>query len=818
MALPPVTRIVDDAFIPDDVAELLELLATGVPLPRMLDEVVQAVERRASGLHGSILLLDGDRMRHGSAPSLPAAYSAAVDGLEVGPSVGSCGTAIHRRALVVVEDIATDPLWADFRELALGFGLGACWSMPVLDAAGQPLATFALYYSERRSPEPGELRLIETAARLVRIALERDRADRALRASEERVRRGMEEQGALRRVATAVAREVEPDHVFALVAFEVAQLLEVEQALVVRFDGPDELVVLGSVWDGDGRSRPGARMAASSGGVTQMVQLTGEPARAHVHGGPQPFGHRIGAPIFVRGQLWGAVAALTNDPYRLGDAAVERLARFADLVSTSVETSTTREVLARLARTDPLTGLTNHRVFHERLREVVRDDPAGELSVVVLDIDAFKGLNDAAGHQAGDDVLRAVAAVALAVAGDGDVVARLGGDELALLLPGADLDQASGVAAALHAGVRALDLAGGPVTVSLGVCDLATAGSAEQLVRLADGALYWAKANGRDAVCTYRPGQVLDLSAEARAERVERANRLRAVQSLARAVDARDPATRLHSDRVAALASRLARQIGWSEADIERLREASLVHDIGKIAVPDDVLHKPGRLTAEEYEIVEVHAAKGAEIVEDTLDPEQVAWVRHHHERHDGRGYPDAIAGAAIPLGARILAVADSWDVMTSARARTRPRCRRATRSTSAGAARARSSRPRSSRRSSCCSTSSSSRSPRRAERRPRRVRSRTRRADGTGGRIRTLEPGQPRLRDFQSRSFGHSDTTPAAPGSLAGGLRCGAGRASRSAPGAEQATGARARPRGGAARAPGAGLPARGKRGPRRR
>jgi putative nucleotidyltransferase with HDIG domain len=136
------------------------------------------------------------------------------------------------------------------------------------------------------------------------------------------------------------------------------------------------------------------------------------------------------------------------------------------------------------------------------------------------------------------------------------------------------------------------------------------------------------------------------------------------ILALARAVDAKDPSTRRHSGRVADLAVRLATALGWSPERCVLLRDAGLMHDVGKIAVPDAILLKPDRLTDDEYAIVKTHAAIGAEIAAEVLTAEQASWVRHHHEQHDGRGYPDGISGARIPQGARILAVADAFDVM----------------------------------------------------------------------------------------------------------------------------------------------------------
>jgi putative nucleotidyltransferase with HDIG domain len=140
------------------------------------------------------------------------------------------------------------------------------------------------------------------------------------------------------------------------------------------------------------------------------------------------------------------------------------------------------------------------------------------------------------------------------------------------------------------------------------------------------------------------------------------------LRALARAIDAKDPMTRQHSDRVATLATEIARRRGWSEDQTGLLHEAALLHDVGKIGIPDSILLKPGRLTATEYSQVKEHAALGATIVEGLLNDEQVNWIRWHHERPDGHGYPDALTDAAIPEGAAIIALSDTWDVMTISR------------------------------------------------------------------------------------------------------------------------------------------------------
>lgn len=219
--------------------------------------------------------------------------------------------------------------------------------------------------------------------------------------------------------------------------------------------------------------------------------------------------------------------------------------------------------------------------------------------------------------------------------------------------------------------IAATPMAGGlVVTASIGVCELAqtASGSPEELYRRADEALYLAKERGRDAAVLYAP-----LAAGAaggdEGRRRERREALTAIRALARAVDARDPSTLRHSERVAAVAARMAEASGWAPERVDALREAALMHDVGKIGVSDVLLGRRGPLAGDEFEDVKRHPALGAQILVEVLSPEQVEWVLHHHERPDGAGYPAGLEGAAISDGGHLLAVADAWDAMTQGRA-----------------------------------------------------------------------------------------------------------------------------------------------------
>jgi putative nucleotidyltransferase with HDIG domain len=207
------------------------------------------------------------------------------------------------------------------------------------------------------------------------------------------------------------------------------------------------------------------------------------------------------------------------------------------------------------------------------------------------------------------------------------------------------------------------------MTVSAGLATSPQHGSErDELIRLADSALYWAKEYGKNRVRCFRP-DVIELAELKRlASGPDRAARFRAAASLARAVDARDVYTGSHSQRVAELAARTARRLGLADEDVELTRLAASLHDLGKLAVPEEILRKPGPLTEPERIVLERHPQIGFRMLE-SLGVNPVAdWVLHHHERWDGSGYPDGLPGERIPLGARIILVADAYDAMTSER------------------------------------------------------------------------------------------------------------------------------------------------------
>ena len=322
----------------------------------------------------------------------------------------------------------------------------------------------------------------------------------------------------------------------------------------------------------------------------------------------------------------------------------------------------------RLALTDPLTNLGNHRHFHERLQRelALAEEKSQPLSLCLIDIDDFKRINDRFGHPAGDGVLGQVGKRLR----QGGEAFRLGGDEFAVLMPGLKGQQAFSAANSIVERVAALDLEHiGTITVSAGLATYQVQGvGRDELIRLADSALYWAKEHGKNQVRAYRPDVVELAELRRLAAGPDRAARYRAAASLAKAVDARDVYTGSHSERVGELAARIATRMGADAELIELIRLAGSLHDLGKLAIPEEILRKPAPLTEAERLVLERHPQIGFRMLE-SLGVDPVAdWVLHHHERWDGGGYPDGLPAERIPLGARIIFVADAYDAMTSDR------------------------------------------------------------------------------------------------------------------------------------------------------
>lgn len=341
-----------------------------------------------------------------------------------------------------------------------------------------------------------------------------------------------------------------------------------------------------------------------------------------------------------------------------------------------------QNALQSQANTDGLTGLYNHRYFHERLgQELKRSVRYGRsLSLIMIDLDGFKSVNDKMGHPAGDTILRNVSKVINTNIREIDIAVRYGGDEFAVILPETDLDEAKALAErmrqaidespALTAGEKA-ESAQWKITLSIGVASYPKhSRQRDALVAAADIAMYHAKNISQNRVCTYDEvpgaGSTMDPS---RLSAFLQSASVSTIAALAEAVDVKDHYTHGHSESVARYATAIADQLRLSPEEKFNVRIAALLHDVGKIGVPETILQNPGALSTEQKEIIRNHPSVGGKIVKQIPQLQKILpGIVYHHERYDGKGYPNGIAGEKIPLIARIICVADSFDAMTSDR------------------------------------------------------------------------------------------------------------------------------------------------------
>jgi diguanylate cyclase (GGDEF)-like protein len=304
------------------------------------------------------------------------------------------------------------------------------------------------------------------------------------------------------------------------------------------------------------------------------------------------------------------------------------------------------------ATTDPMTGLGNRRRFEERVEGELR---RGErLSICVLDLDGLKRINDSLGHQEGDRALRIVAERLDA----GGEAFRIGGDEFALLLSGVAAEEARALVEALLVDLTLYDE---PLRVSGGIASDRDAGTVAELVEVADEALYRCKRKSPGRVGIAEPRRV---EAEAAEVGDERAVSIQAATNLARAAEAGGR----HSEAVEALSFRLAERLGLPTEEVALVALAGRVHDLGKLAIPEEIRDKTGHLSPAEQGVLMRHASVGAHMLVSLGLGGIADWVCHHHERWDGQGYPNGLHGEQIPLASRIVAVADAVDRLTSGR------------------------------------------------------------------------------------------------------------------------------------------------------
>lgn len=446
---------------------MLELVANGAPLAAVLDTLTRAIERISPQSLCTIMLLDEVERRRllvASGPTLPKSYLDGANGLEIGPDVGSCGTAAYRNETTVVEDIATDHRFATARDFVLSYGLRSCWSQPIRDSKGSVLGTFATYRRVASRPRPQELRLARVAGQLAGNAIERIRAQRKL----DDAVRSLD-------LAEAAARfgiwEADFEQNTVTISSGLAALLERPPAKCqlsrTEFEAmvhPDDRDVL---WSGRQRG-------PSAGGTLQSEFRLILPT---------------GALRWVRSQwMFGP-----------GSKSATRA------TGAMIDITSEREMLIEMMRRahhDSLTGLLNRASLYECLEKLIGARRDCALALVYIDLDLFKEINDSLGHAAGDAVLQHVARQIATSIRQSDLAARIGGDEFVIVLPGvSDPNEARKSAAA------ATDAIGMPLSVggkslrveaSLGISIYGRdGGDTDSLLRIADESMYRMKLSHR---------------------------------------------------------------------------------------------------------------------------------------------------------------------------------------------------------------------------------------------------------------------------------------------------------------------------------
>lgn len=417
--------------------------------------------------------------------------------------------------------------------------------------------------------------------------------------------------------------------------------------------------------------------------LKEGVSLRVEDAAKDQRFGGLPPGHPeirnlLGVPLLLRDKLVGELLVANKEgggPFTMADESL--LTALAFQSASSLENARLHARAVELATTDGLTGLSNRRAFQVRIEEEVDRSERYQhpFTLMILDIDRFKNINDTHGHPAGDVVLRELARLLKAAVRTVDFVARYGGEEFVILLPETGGTHAREIGERIRTRTSKMPVTlpdGKEIsfTISLGVACYPSCGrKASEIVERADQALYIAKQSGRDRVCLYwetlkaqiekDPGRITAMLNE----------NVESLYPIVSAVDVKTSFSRDHAEKVERIAVSLGSALSLPAEEIAALRLAGLLHDIGIVTIPDAVLNKPKSLSPEEWAAVRRHPVTGAALLAGVRSLRQIVpIVRHHHERYDGAGYPDGLAGDEIPRLARILAVADAYSAMTSDR------------------------------------------------------------------------------------------------------------------------------------------------------
>ena len=576
----------------------------------------------------------------------------------------------------------------------------------------KPIGVMAVHSQQERAFDEGHVELLRVLASEAAIAIENAR----LFSEEQKKSRHL---SLINNVSSHAITTLNPEEMLSKIAREIESGLAYDHIGIAILDySAKELVVQAEA--GSRRDAHGRRIMLGEGLVGQVAR-SGQVAMVREANATTPktvlpgSAAAIALPVIYAEQLLGVLYVEASEPCDFAEQEVQLLRTLADLFAGALHNALTFQKAQEQAITDGLTGVKTHRFLMEALSsEWKRSTRANRpFAIVLMDLDRFKFVNDFYGHLEGDVVLQRVGHILEQNCRRSDVVARYGGDEFVILMPETTVEQARQLASKLRGWVASDPLLRDKnITASFGIAGFPVHGSTPQeLIQVADSSMYLSKHQGGNSVSTAEQGDPKDrkrwkkdvleaylgvtlkrlfsTGPEAFEEiyrRLEQFTRslepspgassnglpaavVETVTSLALAIDAKDHYTQGHSQKVSAYSAMIAQALGMPQHDVEEIRLAALLHDIGKVGIPEVILNKSGPLDAAEWETMKTHTDLGAKILEPLQAMKEIRkMVRHHHEFYDGTGYPDRLEGESIPHGARVIAIADAYDTITSER------------------------------------------------------------------------------------------------------------------------------------------------------
>ena len=575
------------------------------------------------------------------------------------------------------------------------------------------IGVMAIQSRQERAFDEGHLELMRVLASQAGIALENAR----LFAGEQKKSRHLT---LLNNISGRAIASLNPEEMLPKIAEELERGLTYDHIGIATLDySAKELLIQAE--SGKRRDAIGRRIALGEGLVGQVAR-TGQMAIVRE---VMPDALTLVLPSSVCGValpvnyaegLLGVFYVESSTPCEFDEEEVQLLRTVADFFAGALQNALTFQKAQEQAITDGLTGVKTHRFLMEALSsEWKRSTRASRpFSLVLMDLDRFKFVNDFYGHLEGDVVLQRVGLILEQNCRRSDVVARYGGDEFVILMPETTVEQAQQIAGKLRGWVASDPLLRDKnITASFGIATFPIHGSTPQeLIQVADSSMYLAKHQGGNAVFTAEhaaPAETKEwkrdvleaylgvalhrqfttgpdafedlyhricqfsesLSEHGHASSIERlpAAIVDTMSSLAFAVDSKDQYTQGHSQKVSSYAALVAQAAGLKPVEVEEIRLAALLHDVGKVGIPESILNKAGPLDASEWDTMKSHATLGWRILDPLRALKKIReMIKHHHEFFDGSGYPDQIEAERIPFGARIIAVADAYDTITSPR------------------------------------------------------------------------------------------------------------------------------------------------------